>query len=149
MRQGPCISSTAAISRSQRTREQVRARPTSPIPRNPATVGRLAPLGIALLASLAHAQDRVAVVYETACAWCHGADGRGDGPAGAAALAAYGAPRPRDFTRGRFKLRSTPSGVLPTDADLLRTIERGIPGIMPSFQGLSDDARRLAARSSP
>jgi mono/diheme cytochrome c family protein len=40
---------------------------------------------------------------------------------------------PRDFTVGAFKFRSTPSGCLPTDEDLMRTIENGIKmSFMPS-----------------
>ena len=87
--------------------------------------------------------DQATAVYDHACAWCHGKDGRGDGPA-AFSIGKYRAPRPRDVTRGRFELRSTPSGELPTDADLLRTLERGIPGAMPSFRGLTAGERRLA-----
>jgi cytochrome c oxidase cbb3-type subunit 2 len=34
--------------------------------------------------------------------------------------------KPRDFTRGVYKFRSTPAGSLPTDEDLFRTITRGI-----------------------
>jgi cytochrome c len=37
-------------------------------------------------------------------------------------------PRPTDFTRGVYKLRSTPSGSLPTDEDLFATITRGMHG---------------------
>jgi mono/diheme cytochrome c family protein len=36
--------------------------------------------------------------------------------------------KPRDFRRGVFKYRSTPSGSLPTDDDLARAIRRGLPG---------------------
>ena len=93
-------------------------------------------LVVLLTASTLHADDATAV-YTRACARCHGADGHGDGPAAPA-------PRPRDFTRGKFKLRSTPSGQLPTDADLLRTIARGIPPAMPSFRGLTAHERQLA-----
>jgi len=89
------------------------------------------------------AADPATSVYNHACAWCHGKDGRGDGPA-AFSINKYLSPRPRDFTRGLFKLRSTPSGELPTDEDLLRTLERGIPGYMPSFGGLTAGERRLA-----
>lgn len=47
------------------------------------------------------------------------------------------APKPRRFTAGVFKYRSTPSGFLPTDADLARTIRGGVAGTsMPSFAGL-------------
>lgn len=46
-------------------------------------------------------------------------------------------PKPRRFTAGVFKYRSTPSGFLPTDADLERTIRNGIAGTsMPTFAGL-------------
>lgn len=48
-------------------------------------------------------------------------------------------PRPRDFTRGVFKFRSTPSGFLPTDEDLARTIRGGLAGTaMPRFTTFSD-----------
>ncbi len=89
------------------------------------------------------AADPATSVYNHACSWCHGKDGRGDGPA-AFSIDKYLSPRPRDFTRGRFELRSTPSGELPTDEDLLRTLERGIPAYMPSFRGLTAGERRLA-----
>jgi mono/diheme cytochrome c family protein len=72
---------------------------------------------------------RGAVVYRNHCAGCHGAKGDGNGPG------AYGLnPRPRDFTTGIFKFRSTPQGMLPTDEDLVRTIQQGIPGTsMPAY----------------
>ena len=62
-------------------------------------------------------------VYEDTCAICHGerADGKGR-------AAHHFASAPRDLTTGRFKFRSTPSGQLPTDDDLRRTIVKGIPG---------------------
>src|SRR5207253_6836324 len=101
-----------------------------------------APLLLVLMAAPA-AADPATAVYNHACAWCHGKDGRGDGPA-AFSINKYLSPRPRDFTRGRFELRSTPSGELPTDQDLLRTLERGIPGYMPSFRGLTAAERWLA-----
>ena len=80
------------------------------------------------------------VLYERMCLYCHGAEGRGDGPA-AFFLGAYSAPRPRDFVKGGFKFRSTPSGELPTDQDLFRTLTRGIIGVMPSFAGVTEDER--------
>src|SRR5437867_8994776 len=95
------------------------------------------------LATDASAHDLATSVYDHACAACHGKDGRGDGPA-AFSIGKYRAPRPRDFTRGRFALRSTPTGTLPTDEDLLRTVERGIPAWMPSFRGLTAGERSLA-----
>ena len=106
---------------------------------------RLLPASVLVLAlaRLASGADPATAVYNHACAWCHGKDGRGDGPA-AFSINKYLSPRPRDFTRGQFKLRSTPSGQLPTDDDLLLTLERGIPGYMPSFRGLTAGERRLA-----
>jgi mono/diheme cytochrome c family protein len=106
--------------------------------RGPATL-----LLVLTLAGVASARDPATAVYEHSCAWCHGRDGRGDGPA-AFSIGKYRSPLPRDFTRGRFEFRSTPSGTLPTDEDLLRTVEHGIPGFMPSFQGLTAGERRLA-----
>ena len=60
-------------------------------------------------------------IYQINCAVCHGVGGDGDGPA-----ASMFAIRPRDFRTGMFKFRSTPSGSLPTDDDLLRTVTRGV-----------------------
>ena len=42
--------------------------------------------------------------------------------------APYIDPKPRDFTLATFKCRSTPTGTLPLDSDLIHTIERGIRG---------------------
>lgn len=73
-------------------------------------------------------------VFERNCAVCHGkwGDGRGE-------MALGMVPRPRKFTSGSFKFRSTPSGSLPTEADLIRTIRGGLFGTsMPTFQQLSD-----------
>jgi cytochrome c oxidase cbb3-type subunit 2 len=47
--------------------------------------------------------------------------------------------RPRNFKEAVFKYRSTPSGMLPTDADLERTIRKGVAGTaMPAFTRLPD-----------
>lgn len=80
------------------------------------------------------------VIYEQACIFCHGKEGKGDGPA-AFFIGAYSAPRPRDFSSGAFKFRSTPSGEMPTDQDLFRTISNGIPGFMVPFKGLTAGER--------
>jgi len=99
-----------------------------------------------VLALAAPATAADVTLYETWCARCHGERGDGKGPA-AVALAWNGAP-PRDFTAGRFKLATVPSGSAPTDADLARTITGGIPGTsMPSFAGLlsDDEVMRLIA----
>ena len=74
-------------------------------------------------------------LYEKKCAACHGAEGKGDGPAEFVLF-----PKPRDFTKGIFKLRSTTT--LATDADLFKTIKQGIPGTaMPSWATLPDAQR--------
>ncbi|HEX9417660.1 MAG TPA: c-type cytochrome [Methylomirabilota bacterium] len=80
-------------------------------------------------------------VYVKWCAGCHGDGGAGDG-----AAAAHMLPRPRNFTGGLYKIRTTASGQLPTDADLLRAIDDGLPAsAMPGWKGrLSDGERRDA-----
>jgi DMSO reductase family type II enzyme heme b subunit len=72
--------------------------------------------------------------YEKNCAQCHGDKGDGNGPA-----APHLSPRPRDFTSGKFKIRTTPSGMLPTDDDLARVIRNGMPYTsMPAWSSLTD-----------
>jgi len=78
-------------------------------------------------------------LYERRCMPCHGEHGDGNGPA-----ADVMDPRPRDFTRGLFKIRTTAHNELPTDEDLYRTISRGIPGTgMPSWKRLLSEDERL------
>jgi mono/diheme cytochrome c family protein len=73
-------------------------------------------------------------VYDQHCAACHGADGDGNGPA-----AVWLFPKPRNFSAGLFKIQSTPSGSLPSDADLYRSISQGLGGSsMPAFHYLSE-----------
>ncbi|MGE5126230.1 MAG: c-type cytochrome [Betaproteobacteria bacterium] len=105
-----------------------------------------APVGGALAASLLcaaalHAAPSAQQVeagkktYEKYCSQCHGDKGDGQGPA-----AAHLRPRPRDFTSGKFKLRTTPSGALPTDDDIRRVIRSGMPyTTMPAWPRLTDD----------
>src|SRR5437588_211789 len=77
-------------------------------------------------------------VYVKWCAGCHGDGGAGDGPS-----AAHMLPRPRNFTGAIYKIRSTASGQLPTDADLMRAIDEGLPGsAMPAWKGRLSDAER-------
>ena len=86
-------------------------------------------LGMLCVLMLAHAQnapeasEKGKEVYENSCAHCHGVEGRGDGSAAENLL-----PKPRDFTRGLYKIRSTESGQLPTDQDLFDIITEGMPG---------------------
>lgn len=86
------------------------------------------------------AEDRNAgkALYSRYCTQCHGDEGKGDGPA---ADLVY--PRPRDFTLALYKVRSTPSGQLPTDHDLFKVISEGLPGTsMPAWNKyLSENER--------
>ncbi len=85
------------------------------------------------------AASRGKVVYDRWCAGCHGYEGRGDGYA-----AEYMYPRPRDFTQALYQIRTTGSGQLPTDADIMRVIDQGMPGTtMPGWsEYLSQSDRR-------
>jgi cytochrome c oxidase cbb3-type subunit 2 len=61
--------------------------------------------------------------YERYCAVCHGVKGDGQGEA-----AVLLQTKPRDFIKGTYKFKSTPSGSPPLDEDLIRDIKRGVPG---------------------
>ena len=72
-------------------------------------------------------------LYRKHCVQCHGTTGDGMGPSSALL-----APYPRDFRRGSFKFKSTAIGKKPTHADLVRTLENGLPGTaMPAFGTLN------------
>lgn len=109
----------------------------------PATFG--AALASLALPGPARAQDPPAdhpgkPVYDQWCAGCHGVEGDGEGPA-----AAWMLPRPRDFTEALYQIRTTPSGALPTDADILRAIDRGMPGTsMPGWESQLSRSEREA-----
>jgi DMSO reductase family type II enzyme heme b subunit len=102
-----------------------------------------APIVAALLlgpasVSLAQPGDAKAgqAVYELKCAGCHGV--KGDGKGAAAELLD---PRPRDFTSGIYKIRTT-VGKMPSDQDLLRVISEGMPGTsMPPWRVLPEKDR--------
>ena len=62
------------------------------------------------------------VVFEKLCVICHGAQGKGDGPAGQMMM-----PRPPDFTSP--KIKGKPDGELP------KSIQNGRPpATMPAFK---------------
>ena len=89
--------------------------------------------------STAHAQPSILggtrEDFRRYCSGCHGNAGDAQGE-----NADYVDPKPRDFTLATFKCRSTPSGTLPTDDDLYRTIKRGIVNSnMPSWKPLPDE----------
>jgi cytochrome c oxidase cbb3-type subunit I/II len=85
------------------------------------------PEGREEMLSLGHA------VYARRCAGCHGVKGDGKGPS-----AQFLNPKPRDFTTGLFKFRSTAGkDSLPTDADLYVTLTHGLWGTsMPAMHEL-------------
>jgi len=93
------------------------------------TIVLLIGLGVILALSLpmtAGSRPELALgrqVYKDNCAICHGLKGDGRGEA-----ARHFVTPPRDFTKGEYKLRSTDTGQLPTDADLARSTIQGLPG---------------------
>jgi mono/diheme cytochrome c family protein len=75
-------------------------------------------------------------LYAQHCAQCHGE--RGDGR-GVSLLD----PPARHFGAEPFKFGTTSNRMSPTDADLARVIQHGIPGsAMPAFAQLSEDERQ-------
>src|SRR4029450_3691966 len=99
--------------------------------------------GVALC-GVASAQTAGKTIYEERCVQCHGLDGRGNG-----AAAPVLTPRPRDFAAAQFKVRTTETGSLPTDDDLIRTITYGVPGTsMPGWQKVLSTADSAAVSPS-
>jgi mono/diheme cytochrome c family protein len=81
------------------------------------------------------AQPRGKNVYDAHCVECHGESGRGDGPS-----AAYLTPHPRDFMSAKYKIRSTESGSVPTDEDLMQSVRQGLYGTaMPAWARILSD----------
>ena len=73
-------------------------------------------------------------LYSKYCSQCHGDKGDGEGYATSHLL-----PKPRNFTSGKFKVRSTATGALPTHQDLVSIIKRGMPYTsMPAWPNLTD-----------
>src|SRR5271165_5699679 len=74
-------------------------------------------------------------VFAQHCAVCHGPEGKGNGPAAPSLQ-----PRPRDFTGGELKYRTTPAGTAPAAADILRTVRDGLAAsAMPYFRDILSD----------
>lgn len=68
--------------------------------------------------------------YETNCAACHGASGKGDGEAGAAMD-----PKPRDLVAGKYARGASP-------AQVFATVSKGIEGTtMVGYDHLSEEER--------
>src|SRR5260370_19500932 len=105
------------------------------------TIALLAAAALLIARPPALAQDaqRGKAVYETWCWECHGEAGDGNG-----AAAKFMLPPPRDFTKGVYKIRTTASGELPTDDDLLYVVSEGMPGsAMPEWKSkLSEGDRK-------
>jgi len=103
-------------------------------------------IGVAVIAAALAAEPDLArgrAVYRDACEPCHGASGRGAGPA-----AAELRPPPRDFVGGAFRFRSTPLGARPLLRDVERTVASGVRATwMPSFGNIlpPDDLRAVSA----
>jgi mono/diheme cytochrome c family protein len=70
-------------------------------------------------AALEHGRE----VYTHYCRACHGDAGDGKGISAAGLQ-----PPPRDLRLGVYKLAAVPAGQLPRDADLVRTIRKGLAG---------------------
>jgi cytochrome c oxidase cbb3-type subunit 2 len=86
-------------------------------------------------------------VFLQRCVICHGDKGDGKGLVGiinrVQKRGSVQATFPRDFTTGVFRFRTTSTGCLPTDDDLLRTVGNGIPrSYMPSFDDVPLNERK-------
>ena len=77
-------------------------------------------------------------VYSERCLICHGEKGNGEGE-----MAHLLYPSPRDFTLAVFKIRSTPTGSLPLDEDIFKTISEGMAGtaMVPFKDDMSEKER--------
>jgi mono/diheme cytochrome c family protein len=79
-------------------------------------------------------------LYIRYCIGCHGE--RGDGTGENAPHVNPQFPKPRDFTAGLFKCRSTPSGTIPLDSDIFDTVGRGVnTTAMPAWFPLTRQER--------
>lgn len=110
--------------------------------------------GLLLQPTVSYGQDTKQIeegrrVYNRHCVICHGDKGDGKGLMGVIhrvqqkgmVIHTY----PRDFTAGMYKFRSTPSGYLPTEDDLLRIVSEGIARSgMPSHNDLTLDEQKAA-----
>jgi len=130
-----CAAATAALVRTAgdvRTSDERREEPAEP----PAVLRDWMGIPVPPRPPAREGADELAErLYGWNCMPCHGADGKGNGP-----VAVRLGLRPRDFTRGTFKLKTSVPGEMPFDEDLLRTIQCGFPqGAMPAFRDFTAD----------
>jgi mono/diheme cytochrome c family protein len=114
-------------------------------PRRPEALpeGGLVPAGATMGAffgnvvpAIAQAQVDGETIYQERCSFCHGENGDGNGP-----VAPYLSPRPRDFTTGQFRFRTTASGELPLHEDVVKIVREGVHGTaMPAWANILTEA---------
>ncbi len=85
-------------------------------------------------------------VYQERCLICHGIKGDGKGLVGTIRRSELNGRVievvPRDFEVGSYRFRTTPTGCLPADEDLMLTITEGITrSFMPPHKDLSKEER--------
>lgn len=108
-----------------------RGTPTEP----PADLAAAAPVSTSAAAIPPAPPATAQQIFATNCQTCHGATGKGDGPASYLLF-----PKPRDFTAGLYRFKSTYNDEPPAKADLERTIRNGIARTaMPAFNGVLTD----------
>jgi mono/diheme cytochrome c family protein len=79
------------------------------------------------------------ILYLSHCQQCHGLTGKGDGSA-----SAYLMRRPRNFTEGIYKVKTSPPGwIIPRDEDIFDVITNGMSSSgMPPFAKILTDGER-------
>ena len=85
-------------------------------------------------------------IFQKKCSGCHGQYGNGRTTQDTGVSTNFNTayhflnPQPRDLTTAAFKSRTTPSGSLPTDEDIFRTITRGVRKgqVMPAWGNAAD-----------
>lgn len=90
-----------------------------------------------ILAGKQVSKDHLSLGYTTYveyCIQCHGAEGKGDGPASKGLL-----PPPRNLTQGLYKFPWTQYGELPHDEDFARIIRHGLNGTAMLQWDISDE----------
>jgi DMSO reductase family type II enzyme heme b subunit len=74
-------------------------------------------------------------IYQFRCAMCHGEQGAAD-----TSVAEFMHPKPRDFTYGLFKYKTSPGELPPRDEDIFNAIKFGMTGTaMPGWSALLSD----------